>query len=265
MTIPFYKYQGAGNDFVIIDNRNAEYSSLTQAQIEFLCNRKFGIGADGLMLLESSETTHFKMVYFNSDGRESSMCGNGGRCITAFAHALNVFETQCEFEAIDGLHKAIQLSENQVKLEMINVPEVEQISNEAYFLNTGSPHYVVNNCDLKALNIITEAHKIRYNNRFKAEGTNVNFISGEPNTNQLQIRTYERGVENETLACGTGVTAAAIAFSLYNKTVQPGKNEYEIQAEGGDLRVEFQYENQQFTNIWLSGPATFVFKGTISL
>lgn len=265
MEIPFYKYQGAGNDFVLIDNRTLEFSGLTQQQIEFICHRNFGIGADGLMLLEPSEKHHFKMVYFNSDGRESSMCGNGGRCITAFAHKLGLFENECTFEAIDGLHKAIQQHESEVKLEMIDVNSLEQISANEFYLNTGSPHYVVNNCDLKNLNLITEAHKIRYNNRFKEEGTNVNFISGGPKPNQLQIRTYERGVENETLACGTGVTAAAIAFAVHTKTIQNGHNSYSIQAVGGDLTVDFHFDSKHFTNIWLTGPATFVFKGSITI
>lgn len=257
----FYKYQGTGNDFVVVDNRLNRFS-ISNQDIAKICDRRFGIGADGFILLESHSTLDFNMVYFNSDGNESSMCGNGGRCIVAFAHDLGMFDTHCKFEAIDGMHEAI-LENEQVKLKMVDVTDIE-IGKDYYFLNTGSPHYVSFVKDVANVKIIEEAHVIRYNDRFKEKGTNVNFVQllGEQH---IKVRTYERGVEDETLSCGTGVTAAAIASVLHTLGNAQGTFSITISSEGGELSVEFTISNGIVENIWLIGPAKFVFSGNIEL
>ncbi|MAZ37218.1 MAG: diaminopimelate epimerase [Crocinitomicaceae bacterium] len=256
----FYKYQGAGNDFVMIDNRNGEVElgkNLNTKIINRICNRNFGVGADGLILLQNDINSDFRMVYFNSDGNESTMCGNGGRCIVAFAKFLDVFEgNSCEFRAIDGMHKA-KLYGDWVELQMIDVSKVEQIDND-FFLDTGSPHYVSFRENVKDLDLVKEGRKIRDNDRFKSEGTNVNFVASQHDI--LEVRTYERGVENETLACGTGVTAVALVADLQSKNTK--QNASRIKAVGGELEVSYEKNaNGEFTNIWLKGPAQQVFKG----
>lgn len=257
--IPFFKYQGTGNDFVMIDNRSAIYLTRSDVdQIEQLCNRRFGIGADGLILLQEKTGYDFEMVYFNSDGRESSMCGNGGRCIVAFAQQLGVIRDHCHFWAIDGEHEAFIKSTNWVELKMIDVPSVTQQIDHC-FLNTGSPHYVQFVKEVDAVDIISEAHKIRYSERFKAAGTNVNFVEALPDG--IKVITYERGVEDETLSCGTGVTAAAIAYYLQHPS--PDRQQIKIQAKGGNLEVRFRPIGEGFTDIWLCGPAFQVFEGNI--
>ena len=259
MQLHCYKYQGTGNDFVLLDNREKNIS-LTTEQIKWLCNRRFGIGADGLILLELEPGIDFKMVYFNSDGNESSMCGNGGRCITAFAKYLGIINSEAKFLAIDGIHEA-KIDTDLVSLKMNDVRQVE-VGENYFYLNTGSPHYVkfVNN--LEEFNVFKEGKKIRNNDRFIFEGTNVNFI--EKIDHELFVRTYERGVESETLSCGTGVTAAALVAAL--KGVSTDKNNCAIKTLGGHLNVKFDkvLENT-FYNIWLQGPATFVFKTTIEV
>lgn len=262
MEIDFYKYQGAGNDFVIIDDRTVNFDRSNNKLVEFLCDRRFGIGADGLMLLRNKEGFDFEMVYYNSDGYESSMCGNGGRCIVAFANKLGIVGDHCSFIAIDGRHEADMLSENGkqwVSLKMIPVSEVENGEKHCY-LDTGSPHYVELANDLSNFDLVNEAKKIRYNDRFKAVGTNVNFV--ELLDDVLNIRTYERGVEDETLACGTGVTAAVLTMAKKGLITT---NSLKVKAKGGDLRVEFEKTTEGgFDNIWLQGPAEFVFKGSIN-
>ena len=252
----FYKYHGTGNDFIIMDNRD-ESIQLTTAQIAQLCHRNFGIGADGLMLLENSKNKDFKMRYFNSDGNEGSMCGNGGRCLVAFAKKLNIVDTETEFEALDGIHYAI-ITENGIRLKMNDVMGIEKIG-EDFFLNTGSPHYVRYVDNLQMLDVIAEGRAIRYNKRFFENGTNVNFIQKIGNT--LHIRTYERGVENETLSCGTGTVAAAIISTLGTS------NEYkevQFQTKGGLLSVSFVKNNElEFNQVWLDGPAKLIFEGNI--
>ena len=259
MQLECYKYQGTGNDFVLIDNREKTIS-LTIEQIKWLCDRRFGIGSDGLMLLELEPGIDFKMVYFNSDGNESSMCGNGGRCISAFAKRLDIISSEAKFLAIDGIHEA-KINNDTVSLKMNDVREVE-VGEDFFYLNTGSPHYVKFVNDIENVNVFEEGKKIRYNNRFSAEGTNVNFI--EKIDNELFVRTYERGVEDETLSCGTGVTAAALIAAL--KGQSNDKNNCVIKTLGGNLNVKFDkvLENT-FYNIWLEGPATFVFKTIIEM
>lgn len=257
--IPFYKYQGTGNDFIMIDNRSETYLTRSDSiQIEKLCDRRFGIGADGLILLQEKQGFDFEMVYFNSDGRESSMCGNGGRCIVAFAQHLGLIQERCRFWAIDGEHEAMIKKDNWVELKMVDVVEVEQQPNFC-FLNTGSPHYVRFVKEVATVDLIPEAHKIRYSDRFKTEGTNVNFV--EMIDQGIKVITYERGVEDETLSCGTGVTAAAIAYYLKNPS--PARHRVAIQAKGGNLEVHLRPNGQGFTDIWLCGPAERVFRGTI--
>lgn len=258
MNISFYKYQGAGNDFIIIDNRAKTFPKKNSQIIADLCHRNFGIGADGLILLENDEHTDFKMIYYNADGNESTMCGNGGRCIVAFAHKLNIFEKKTTFTAIDGLHKA-SINNNEYALQMIDVKNVNIFENHI-FLNTGSPHHVQLVADLENLDVFNEGKKIR-NKVYGKEGSNINFVT-ELTDNIYKIRTYERGVENETLACGTGATAVAIAMHASKKTT---KNIIQIKVEGGNLSVSFDEKNGSYTNVYLNGSATFVFSGTITI
>ncbi|MCE3229742.1 MAG: diaminopimelate epimerase [Bacteroidetes bacterium] len=260
MLLNFYKYQGTGNDFILIDNRDHSISLNTE-QIRFMCDRRFGIGADGLMLLEIEPGFDFKMVYFNSDGNQSSMCGNGGRCITAFASDLGLISGKCRFLAIDGPHEAVIMENNSVSLKMQDVRDVE-VNEEFCYLNTGSPHYVTTVNNIENFDVVGEGKKIRYNDRFKEEGTNVNFI--EKKDDAIFVRTYERGVEDETYSCGTGVTAAALVAGLNG--MLDTKNSCHIKTLGGELDVKFEKVlEKNFYNIWLQGPAEKVFKGTIDI
>ena len=258
--ITFQKYQGAGNDFIMLDNRSGQYSSIQESLIAHLCDRNRGVGADGLIMIEASNKGHFKMVYFNSDGKESSMCGNGGRCSVAFAHTLQMVPSECVFEAIDGLHKAVILSDKSVQISMNDVSQIESYD-DALVMNTGSPHCVVLKNDIDTLEIIKEATKIRHAELFKSEGINVNYIATNE-SGELQIRTYERGVENETLACGTGAVAAAIAADFWDLHCQ--KSPMIIKALGGTLKVGFVKTENGYEKIVLSGQAKFVFSGEIS-
>ena len=252
----FYKYQGTGNDFVVLDNRQNDLQ-LTQEQVAFLCDRRQGVGADGLMLLQLKEGFDFEMVYYNADGREGSMCGNGGRCLVAFAQSLGVVENEAYFIASDGPHRA-SLKDGLVYLQMKDITAVEDLG-EAFFLDTGSPHYVQRVAGLQDLDVFAEGRAVRYSDRYKAEGTNVNFVEHLPE-NKLFVRTYERGVEDETFSCGTGVTACALAASRagYQSPVS-------IQVLGGELQVSFEQEGSGFKNVFLIGPAVQVFKGELML
>lgn len=253
----FYKYQGTGNDFVIIDNRQNSFNKKNTKLIAHLCDRRFGIGADGLILLENHNNLDFKMVYFNADGNESSMCGNGGRCITAFANHLGIINNNATFEAIDGLHKSI-IENNLIKLQMQDVEHIQDVDDHL-FLDTGSPHYVKFSQKIKNLDVKYEGAKIRYSQDYKEVGTNVNFV--EKVTNEtFAIRTYERGVEDETLSCGTGATAAAIAMNYIGETEM---NLITLHTQGGDLKVSFDKQGGSYVNVWLIGPATQVYKGDI--
>ena len=257
MTYTFYKYQGTGNDFVMIDNRQKKINKSDTKLINFLCDRRFGIGADGLILLENHDTLDFKMVYFNADGNESSMCGNGGRCLVAFAKFLGVIDNKATFEAIDGLHHAI-IEDDIVKLQMQDVDNVEKFESHV-FLNTGSPHHVQFESDLENFDIKNDGANIRYGAPYNEAGSNVNFVK-KLNDDAFAVRTYERGVEDETLSCGTGVTAVALAMNYIGETE---KNLITLKTQGGDLQVSFDKENDSYKNVWLIGPAKQVFKGEI--
>ena len=253
----FYKYQGTGNDFVMIDNRQQYFSKNDTKQIKYLCNRRFGIGADGLILLENHTDLDFKMVYYNADGNESSMCGNGGRCLVAFAKHLGVIKNKAVFEAIDGIHHAT-IENDTVKLQMLDVDSVEKHENHT-FLNTGSPHHVQFEDSIDDFDIKTKGAKIRYGAPYNEVGSNVNFVK-KLSDSSFRVRTYERGVEDETLSCGTGVTAVAIAMNAIGIT---NKTLVDLEVEGGKLQVCFNVENGVYKNVWLIGPAQFVFKGDI--
>ncbi len=261
MQLKFYKYEGAGNDFILIDNRKHVFSHAEKPElIKKLCDRHFGIGADGLMVLEEKEGFDFEMIYYNADGLQGSMCGNGGRCITAFAKHLQLINDETNFLAVDGPHYA-KISENTwVSLQMIDVSEI-RMDGDAFVLNTGSPHYVLTVSDLKDLDVFTEGKAIRNNSTYKAEGINVNFV--EDKGDHYYVRTYERGVENETYACGTGVTAVALAMA--KKKDQKGHIQTSIRVPGGHLGVRFNYDGSTFKDVFLEGPATFVFSGIIDI
>ena len=257
MELTFYKYQGTGNDFVMVDNRDEIFSKNDTKLISHLCDRRFGVGGDGLILLENDDATDFRMVYFNSDGNESSMCGNGGRCIVAFAKQLGMIEEEAEFVAVDGRHHATIDENNVVSLQMKDVNTITVYENYV-FLDTGSPHHVELVDDLENMDVKKVGANIRYSGLYE-HGSNVNFVS--PNgTDKFSVRTYERGVEDETLSCGTGVTAVALAMKLLGHT---DADTVLLETPGGELSVSFVQQGKQFSDIFLTGPATFVFKGAI--
>ncbi|RLD64641.1 MAG: diaminopimelate epimerase [Bacteroidetes bacterium] len=260
MNIDFCKYQGTGNDFILIDNRSNIFANISSAQINLLCDRRFGIGADGLILLNSHSNYDFEMHYFNSDGKEASMCGNGGRCIVSFAKKIGIINNSTKFIAVDGTHQAEVDEFENVKLKMQNVNKIE-FGKNYYYLDTGSPHYVCFVKNIENFDVYKKGFKIRHNKRFREKGTNVDFV--EIMENSIFVRTYERGVENETLSCGTGVIASAISFSLLSKL---NNNEYFITTKGGDLKVFLnKNKNRTFDNIWIEGPAKLVFTGNIKI
>lgn len=256
--IKFSKYQGAGNDFILIDNRNGLFDGANEEFVKHLCDRRFGIGADGLMLLQDTKKFDFQMVYFNADGREGSMCGNGGRCIVAFARDLGVIKDKTVFLAVDGEHHA-SVHQDQVELGMIDVLQVQR-DGEAYVLYTGSPHYVTTVGNLANLDVYRHGHAIRNNDTYHQEGINVNFVEKEGAG--YFLRTFERGVEDETYACGTGATAAAMAMAI--KEGLNGELEIPVRVLGGQLYISFQKDGEKFTNVILKGPATFVYEGVIA-
>lgn len=258
--IEFYKYQGAGNDFILIDNRENLFNGDKAKLAQNICERKFGIGSDGLIFIEKSDIAEFEMDFLNPDGSRS-FCGNGSRCAVQFAKDQNIFVNfKTSFSAIDGTHYASILKDS-VKVEMKNVEVVEQ-HKESYFTDTGSPHYVSYFKSIDNLDIIDFGHKIRYSDKYKEQGTNVNAVE-EVSDLTIKVRTYERGVENETLACGTGVTACALTYGLKHNLDSGIVN---IKAVGGDLKVSFvKNSNDSFKEVWLEGPAKFVFKGEINV
>ncbi len=259
MKLHFYKYQGTGNDFVILDNRNNTFPKENVTLVNFLCDRRFGVGGDGLMLLENSENYDFKMVYYNADGNEGSMCGNGGRCLVAFANQIGVIENETTFEAIDGLHHAT-IDNGIVSLHMIDVNNIN-IEDSHSFLDTGSPHHIEFSDNVSDINIQERGSSIRYGAPYFEEGTNVNFVE-TIDDKTIKIRTYERGVEGETLSCGTGATAAAIASLVNNKVSQ---NNIDVFVQGGKVNISFEENDGRFTNVYLTGPAQFVFDAIIEV
>ncbi len=260
MQLEFYKYQGTGNDFVMIDNRSGFFPKGNIQLVARLCNRRFGIGADGLILLEKDTETDFKMLYYNSDGNQSSMCGNGGRCLVAFAKDLNVIKDSCTFMATDGLHHASIANDGIVSLQMIDVTDIKKEADYT-FMNTGSPHHVQMVEDLEHYNVKENGAALRYGSLYGKEGSNINFVK-KIDEDTFSIRTYERGVEDETLACGTGATAVAIAM---NATGHTNASSIKLNVEGGKLAVSFDKMGDLFTNVFLIGPAEFVFKGVIEV
>ncbi len=262
MDVNFYKYQGSGNDFIIIDDRKKLFTGQQVKLFSRLCNRRFGIGADGLILIHEHPDHDFKMTYYNADGNEGSMCGNGGRCAVAFMNNLGVISERTDFIAFDGPHEAIISKDGIINLKMSDVKDVV-IREDNYFLDTGSPHYVTFVNDLRAVDVVKIGREIRYSDRFKEQGINVNFV--EADGKNTTVRTYERGVEDETLSCGTGVVASAIATSI-DKCHSGEPQKIIIETQGGNLSVAFESANDHnFTNVWLEGPAKFVYKGQLSI
>jgi diaminopimelate epimerase len=258
MKISFNKYQGAGNDFIIIDNRDKLLTPEGPDLILKLCDRRFGIGADGLILISDSDKYDFEMQYFNSDGFIGSMCGNGGRCAAGFAKRHGISGNSMRFLAVDGVHEAV-LEDNTIRLKMNDIQNPSMV-NGKFFLNTGSPHYVIFRDDIENLDVNTEGRKIRWAEEFAPGGTNVNFVRIE--NNGIFVRTFERGVEAETFSCGTGVTASAIASVLSGHF---GTIPVNVKTRGGNLSVLFRTSANQVSDIWLSGPATFVYEGSIEI
>lgn len=253
--IQFHKYQGTGNDFVMIDNRNLEFDKENLSLIGKLCDRRFGIGGDGLILIEEDQASDFKMVYFNTDGTQS-LCGNGSRCAVKFANYLGMIETETKFSAFDGFHTAF-IDKGLVHLQMHDIKQVETRS-DAHFVDTGSPHLIKVVKNLEQLDVKVEGSKIRYSNEFKEKGININFI--EKTQGVTAIRTYERGVEDETLSCGTGCTAVALTLSQLG-----AQSPISLEAQGGTLQVSFEKVKEGFRNIYLIGPAEQVYSGEIEI
>jgi diaminopimelate epimerase len=259
MKVHFYKYQGTGNDFIIIDNRNLSLTSLTVSKVKSLCDRRFGIGADGLMLLNPKSGYDFEMKYYNADGNESSMCGNGGRCMVKFVSHLGVHKNRYHFLAVDGPHEA-EIDGDIVSLKMKDVNKVADHDHD-YVLNTGSPHYVKLVSDVMDYDVLHKGMEIRYSPEFAKEGINVNFVEPKKE-DQIIVRTYERGVEDETLSCGTGVTASALVYH-HNEV---GYNDVTVITKGGKLTVRYnRIDDNTFNDIWLCGAAELSFEGDVEL
>ncbi len=260
MVIKFYKYQGTGNDFIVADNRKNEIT-LTTEQINKLCDRRFGIGADGLMLLNDKAGFDFEMKYYNADGKDGSMCGNGGRCITKFAYHLGMHKEVYRFLASDGVHESEIDIDGIVSLKMKDVKAIKKFHND-FLVDTGSPHYIKMVSNLSELDVYKKGYEIRHSKEFNDEGINVNFVELQNEPDQISVRTFERGVEDETYSCGTGVTAAALVC-YHNEN---GFNDVEVKTLGGKLTVEYdRLEDNKYENIWLCGPAEKVFEGTVEI
>ena len=249
----FEKYQGTGNDFIMIDDRDEDFPMDDLDLVREVCDRKFGVGADGLILIRNHTEADFEMIYYNSDGSQS-LCGNGSRCAVMFASKLGIIKESTTFLAIDGLHEGFLQGDN-VHIRMGDVTDVQQLE-EDMFINTGSPHFIRFVRDVGEYPVRKEGSEIRYSDNYREVGTNVNFVETLEG-NKVSVRTYERGVEDETLSCGTGVTAVSLAMATKG-FVSP----VSIETPGGNLQVSFDYDGKQgFTNIYLIGPAEFVFKG----
>tara|TARA_E500000331_G_C17132992_1_gene659116 strand:- start:175 stop:948 length:774 start_codon:yes stop_codon:yes gene_type:complete len=253
MIVDFYKFQATGNDFIMIDDREKEFDMEDSSLIRSLCERRFGIGSDGLILLQNHEEYDFDMIFFNSTGQRSTFCGNGGRCIIAFAHLLELFDNECRFMAYDGVHEG-SIEVNIVSMKMADVEEVI-VREDSVVLDTGSPHLVKLVDNVKNVNVLNKGRKLRFSKEFGDYGINVNFA--EVNE-QISIRTYERGDEMESLSCGTGSVATAIALYEIGKTDHKKIN---IHTTGGELKVSFNHDGKKYTNIWLSGESSVVYSG----
>lgn len=261
MDIKFHKYQGTGNDFIIIDNSNGDYNNLSAQEIKKLCDRKYGIGADGLMLMNQKDGYDFDLTYYNADGGLGSLCGNGSRCMIKFASNSGISKETFVFTAADGEHEAKIDLNGIVCIKMKDVDSIRNHKND-FIVDTGSPHFIRMSADLAHLDVYKRGKEIRNSPEFEKEGINVNFVEQLNEPDKIYVRTYERGVENETLSCGTGVTAAALVC-YHNEN---GFNEVEIKTLGGNLNVEFDRTfNGQYKNIWLCGPAEKVFEGIVSI
>ncbi|TNE53193.1 MAG: diaminopimelate epimerase [Bacteroidetes bacterium] len=260
MRLSFSKYEGTGNDFVMIDGIHQEVPELTAEKISYLCDRKFGIGADGLIVLRKSDNSDFYLDYYNADGSQS-FCGNGARSSVMFARQIGIIEEESCFEAIDGIHRA-EIQGAEVALEMLAVHSMEQLDKNHFVLDTGSPHYISFRNNLKDVDVVGEGARIRYSAPYQEAGINVNFVE-LLGPKDLMVYTYERGVEDETLSCGTGVTAVALAYARKNGL--SGEMEIALTTKGGYLKVRFVKEGESFDPIYLIGPAKFVFDGRIEL
>jgi diaminopimelate epimerase len=255
MRINFIKYQSTGNDFVLIDNREGNFPINNSALIHRICDRKFGIGADGLILLETSDIANFTMQYFNADGSLGSFCGNGSRAVVSFAQSLGIIADTTSFEAYDGLHEAI-IVDNLIQIKMADVQNGRQLLNGT-FIDTGSPHYIEFVENLDEMDVVQEGRAVRYSTIFAPDGSNINYVEKAGN-GKIRVRTYERGVENETLSCGTGVTASAIAAASAGLG-----NNIAISTLGGELKVWLEQNDSGYHNIWLEGPTEKVFSGEL--
>jgi diaminopimelate epimerase len=262
LKLNFYKYHGTGNDFILVDNRDDLFNP-GKKLITGLCDRRFGIGADGLITLNQVIGFDFGMKYYNSDGHESTMCGNGGRCLVAFADFLSLTHKKSRFRAADGEHTGLIISQDgdvsYVKLSMNDVAGYRRLDGD-FILNTGSPHYIRFVHDINNIDVVKEGRAVRYHDDFQPEGINVNFV--EDKGDQIFVRTYERGVEDETLSCGTGVTASALAFAASNN-LQDGT--IPVMTRGGSLSLHFRKKDRGFCDIWLEGPAVQVYQGSIDV
>ena len=262
MLVHFSKYHGTGNDFVMIDGRDQDTSLFHTGLINRLCDRRFGVGGDGLIILKESSRFDFTMRYFNADGREGTMCGNGGRCITAFAHRLGIAGLKSTFEGVDGSHSASILTNGEVRLKLVDVTGISWME-DGYLLDTGSLHFVKLVKNLEKIAVESEGAEIRQQNRFSKDGVNVNFMEPESGSGKIAVRTFERGVEGETWSCGTGVAAAAISAYFHFKS---DIFSYQVKTRGGQLNVSFKaQDHQHFTDIYLTGPTSHVYDGTIDI
>jgi diaminopimelate epimerase len=260
MQIKFTKYEGTGNDFLLLNNLDGFYSNLTIEQIQKMCKRRFGVGADGLIKINHSEKASFYMDYYNADGSQS-FCGNGARCAVHFAKQIGIdLSDTIKFEAIDGIHEA-SIEGGLVKLKMIDVPSIDK-KGDAFELYTGSPHYIQLSDDISTKHVISLGRSIRFSEPYKEQGINVNVLK-EIDSNHIAIATYERGVEDETLSCGTGATACALLWDFISSE---SLNEVFVKVKGGELSVQFERNQQDgYSNIYLIGPATKVYDGIIEL
>ena len=257
MLINFFKYQGTGNDFIIIDFREKNIK-LTDEIIKSICNRKFGIGSDGLMIIKNHDDYDFEMKFFNPDG-SSSFCGNGSRCAVLYSLHHGFIQRKCSFLTNDGVHQATVNKDEIVRVSIRNPKQFNELKNDSFEINTGSPHYIQFMSDINQLDFLTYCKSIRNNKKYKKNGININLV--EDKNSNLIMRTFERGVENETLSCGSGVTAAALAFGYRKKNI----NKVHIKTLGGNLIVEFKMNKSTFSEIHLSGPSSFVFKGELNI